>query len=132
MSTGPAESTCSFMGEEESVHSILRSLLDCSSPAQEGVCEPPKAGAPPGQRPSVFVIMTPFTLMVAICDFEHMPELWAVGMLGTVGSLSLSRIGPVPACACTGRPWRREKRSDSILGVLMAGLGWQGWLWTVL
>lgn len=68
-----------------------------------------------------------FTLLVTICDFEQMPELWAVGMLGTVGSLSRVPTGLVPACAVLGALEKR-KAIGIHLGVLMVGLGWQGWL----
>lgn len=100
MSTGPAESTCSFMGEGRVCPPILRSLPPrLLQPCEEGVCEPPKAGAPPGTAALSLCHNDTFTLMVAICDFEQMPELWAVGMLGTVGRLSWVPTGPVPACA---------------------------------
>lgn len=68
-----------------------------------------------------------FTPLVAFCNFEQMPELWAMGMLGTVGNFSWVLTGLVPACAVLGAPRRREESSrDSILGVLMVGSGEAG------
>ena len=68
-----------------------------------------------------------FTALVAICDLEQMPELWAMGMLGTVGNFSWVPAGLVPACAVLGAPQRRENSNrDSILGALTVGSGEAG------
>ena len=107
----------------------LVSPAPLTGPALQGVCEPPKAGAPPRTAALSLCHNDTFTPLVTICDFEQMPELWVVGMLGTVGSLSWVPTGLVPACAVLGALEKR-KAIGIHLGVLMVGLerrgGWGG------